>query len=713
MISDSIGHTPDEAQQVSSTLPKTPCAQSRLLAQALGQVVNMLGALGIDAAGRGDAAMREDEPARQNEDAGAPDGRVHRSLEKGVKDLRPAQGDGRRGARDGQLHVRSDDSAAEPDGGRGAEPAAPGHVRDDAMAGDLGGVAGGGRTTRDADGRPLARLERDPNVASRAARERARYHAPGERARQGCAEGSAAARLEIHKFTMFCSTPGCGALVDLRSAIAEATMADRTSFVAGDGCGAGTCSRSRDWRAGRFREQQRKMASQLLSGGRVLISRPADKLDKQRWLYDEQHTQTTAAAVLAANPTDAPTDSPIGTDAAVQPTPPALAALRALAAAQPTAAAAHAALDAPTRASVVALAAMATVAPAAIDAVIAATSRHAPTRAALAALLALTEATPADLASAIAAAGSTVLDDAAEAAITALAATEPTALAAALAATPASTPSRPALAALVAVVDAGQVATGQVATPTTHSAGESKSSASAATHSAGERTAGAGTASDGPPASPSYSSGYSPDPSPARPVVQLHAASGAGGGDGGDGCSQEQPSLKIRLRLTGGMGPGRGANSGKRPAPGQGARERRREKRAKENGAHLLYGARSPPRPPTQPPPPPPQPPKPPPPLPTGLERAQHRTWHAPGYVHSNTRVEPTAQLAEATLRASAAVQEAATAVATCRRTAGATSPFTPAAATFSSTPPAETAGAAATPRAPRQPRQQAGGRHA
>jgi len=114
-----------------------------------------------------------------------------------------------------------------------------------------------------------------------------------------------------------------------------------------------------------------------------------------------------------------------------------------------------------------------------------------------------------------------------------------------LAATPASTPSRPALAALVAVVDAGQVATGQVATPTTHSAGESKSSASAATHSAGERTAGAGTASDGPPASPSYSSGYSPDPSPTRPVAQLHAAAGMAGSGAPSWVNWDSPPVPM------------------------------------------------------------------------------------------------------------------------------------------------------------------------
>ena len=139
-------------------------------------------------------------------------------------------------------------------------------------------------------------------------------------------------------------------------------------------------------------------------------------------------------------------------------------------------------------------------------------------------------------------------------------------------------------------------------------------------------------------------------------------------------CNDEEAS--IPLPLGGGAGPERGANQGKRPAPGRGAKERRREKRAKEHGPHLLYGARPPPRPPTQPPPPLPPPPKPPPP-----PRTQRGAWYAPGYVRrSSPQVEPEARLAEAALRASAAVRVAAAAVATCHTTPAAKPP--PSAAT-------------------------------
>ena len=167
-----------------------------------------------------------------------------------------------------------------------------------------------------------------------------------------------------------------------------------------------------------------------------------------------------------------------------------------------------------------------------------------------------------------------------------------------------------------------------------------------------------------PPSSP----GYSPEPSPT-----------------GDGQTEQpprggQPTPFIPPPLGGGVGPERGANRGKRPAPGRGARERRREKRAREHGPRLLYGALPPPQPPTQHPPPLPPPPKPPPPPLTGPERAQQAAWYAPGYVRrSNPRGEPKARLAEATLRASAAVRVAAAAVATCR-TIPAGKPPTPAA---------------------------------
>ena len=77
------------------------------------------------------------------------------------------------------------------------------------------------------------------------------------------------------------------------------------SLVAGDGCGGSACSRSLDWRARRFGVQQRKVAKQLLDGARVLMAWPADKKDKERWLYNAQATRAAADFALAANPVEA------------------------------------------------------------------------------------------------------------------------------------------------------------------------------------------------------------------------------------------------------------------------------------------------------------------------------------------------------------------------------------------------------------------------
>jgi len=414
----------------------------------------MLGALGIDA---DDVSASVIDPEGASSSSGVvPVDKVDatRPYGKGVNEPGPGRADGRGAGRATELQH---------DVG-GAEATMPGHAATGApsqRAADAGEPGSHGRVAieksgtagadaRYVDGELQTRLVRDPSVQARAARERARHHAPGERAKQGCAAGSLAALREIHSFTVTCKR--CGALVDFRCAKAEATLASRAHFEGGDGCSSECCSRAKDWRPERFRTQQLRMAQQLHDHGRVLIGWPVDSADKERWVYDEQATQRVAEAAFNANAADAPGDSRADAHVTAPTTPPALAALRALAAAQSAAAAAHAADDAPTRASVVALAALAAVAPTAFDAALAATAPDAPTRAALAALVSLARAGPTALAEAIAEAGPTILDDAAEAAITALAAAEPAALVAALAATPTSAPSHPAVAALVAVI---------------------------------------------------------------------------------------------------------------------------------------------------------------------------------------------------------------------------------------------------------------------
>ena len=295
-------------------------------------------------------------------------------------------------------------------------------------------VPTGRAAVRSVDGELQSLLERDRDTPARAERERGRYHPHGTRAGVGLAAGSAAARLEIHRFTMVCSQAGCAALVDLRSAKAAATRAGRLDFEAGDGCASRACSRSHHWRSGRFTTEQAKMARLLREGQRRLIAWPRDGDDKRRWFRPAAAAEAAAAAALTT--LSAPTLPAV--PPSPTPHPAALAALVALAAAEPAALAAEAAPSGQTRASVLALAALTTAEPAALAAALVATRPDAPTHAALAALVALAAAAaaePTTLATILATADPATLDAAAGAGLTALAAADHAALAAALAAT--------------------------------------------------------------------------------------------------------------------------------------------------------------------------------------------------------------------------------------------------------------------------------------
>ena len=90
---------PGDAQQVSSSTSKTPCARGSRLDQALGAVADMLDALGFDADAFS-ASVIETEDASSNSGV-VPIDHAHagKSNGKGVEGPGPAQTDGRGGAR--------------------------------------------------------------------------------------------------------------------------------------------------------------------------------------------------------------------------------------------------------------------------------------------------------------------------------------------------------------------------------------------------------------------------------------------------------------------------------------------------------------------------------------------------------------------------------------------------------------------------------------
>jgi len=116
------------------------------------------------------------------------------------------------------------------------------------------------------------------------ATERRRRHIPHHtHARVGHADGTAAVRLAVHRYTLQCSN--CGTLVDMRSAKVTATIGKHgrqhnlralgvryssAEFSAGDGCASASCSS--DYRAAEFKRRQRVMAQQILDGSRILNS---------------------------------------------------------------------------------------------------------------------------------------------------------------------------------------------------------------------------------------------------------------------------------------------------------------------------------------------------------------------------------------------------------------------------------------------------------
>ena len=190
----------------------------------------------------------------------------------------------------------------------------------------------------------------------------------------GFAVNSARALHVARNIATICQAPGCGALVDLKSATEQARAAQRQHYEPGDGCAAdwadppcsSCCNRSR------FKRRQRQFAQQVEDGDRILVEWPpaVERHVRLRHVADAERTEhlgrvrrrldgggndspaaeaTTADAATTPVATTAPIASPNIEGTAVSP------------ASDPSAANATDAADALTRAAAAAEATTATV----------------------------------------------------------------------------------------------------------------------------------------------------------------------------------------------------------------------------------------------------------------------------------------------------------------------------------------------------------------
>ena len=69
-----------------------------------------------------------------------------------------------------------------------------------------------------------------------------------------------------------CAAAGCASLVHMQAARRQANAADQTDYLPGDGCGSKQCSSN--FRPGQFYSNQKRMATALERGERLLIAWP-------------------------------------------------------------------------------------------------------------------------------------------------------------------------------------------------------------------------------------------------------------------------------------------------------------------------------------------------------------------------------------------------------------------------------------------------------
>lgn len=127
---------------------------------------------------------------------------------------------------------------------------------------------------------------------------RARGWFPTKGLGTGSAPGSEESRQRARTLTLVCV--GCGALVNRARARLAAHTAGRTLFVPGDGCASRTCSCH--YRPARFACSQRRMASAVASGERLLICWQHDIHDGEIWVQSTTAARAAAATALASLP---------------------------------------------------------------------------------------------------------------------------------------------------------------------------------------------------------------------------------------------------------------------------------------------------------------------------------------------------------------------------------------------------------------------------
>ena len=119
----------------------------------------------------------------------------------------------------------------------------------------------------------------------------------------GNAAGTAEALRTWNHISVVCCRAGCHALVDLKAARRQARAQGRANFIPGDGCAGPSCSA--DHRRNRFANRQLAQADQIDRGERLLARWPTDRMDKEIYVYNNEHasTRATEARQAAKRPT--------------------------------------------------------------------------------------------------------------------------------------------------------------------------------------------------------------------------------------------------------------------------------------------------------------------------------------------------------------------------------------------------------------------------
>lgn len=125
----------------------------------------------------------------------------------------------------------------------------------------------------------------DPGALSRQAEYRRRYKSADEMCGTGNREGSWRALKRANRVLLVCGKGGCATLCAYTRAVRAANAAGRSAMQPGDGCAARGCSKARRHKAPRHAATQRRWATELQAGTRLLAARP------------ETTTQETAARI--------------------------------------------------------------------------------------------------------------------------------------------------------------------------------------------------------------------------------------------------------------------------------------------------------------------------------------------------------------------------------------------------------------------------------